>query len=175
MAEVRKGYFHLGFFQTFVVPIFLVFLLPGLSFAFFYHAQSTLNARLMDAIVQQVEADQSVTPEERQEAIEFYKQVPFSRLIREKEFSDMVDAQTRFNFFTFRWMMILSFLSIVCGILYFMFAGVSVVLSYNSQRIQHLVLAFGWPLLKNSARLPSYLAKCSRSVASVVASPWLTS
>jgi len=148
MAEVRKGYFHLGFFQTFVLPALLVFLLPTLSLFFFLHAENKFDAEVREDLVASVQSNPTFSEDDRQKAVKLFTEFPFSQLVDDENLREMITPEARFHYFTFRWMIILSFLSILFGILYFMAAGLSVVLSYNSQRIQHLVLAIGWPILK---------------------------
>ncbi|MCA9092558.1 MAG: M48 family metalloprotease [Planctomycetaceae bacterium] len=148
MAEVQKGFSHLGFTKTFILPALLIFLVPGLTLAFFLHAQNKFDTQFREEILNEIRADNTHTPEEREKVIKLFTEQPFSRLILNEDFAKLASPEGRFNYFTFRWMIRLSILSIVAGILVIGFAGLCVVLSFSSQWIQYLTLSISWQVLR---------------------------
>ncbi|HJQ81008.1 MAG TPA: M48 family metallopeptidase [Lacipirellulaceae bacterium] len=148
MSDAKRGFSSIGFAKTFVLPGLLVFLVPVASLLFFLHAQSRFNAQAREEILSEIRQDASLAPEEREQAIAYFTEHPFSELIQNDEFAADVDPQARFDYATFRWMIRLSALSIAVGISVFLLAGLCVLLSLWSQRVQYLSLSAGWQLLR---------------------------
>lgn len=148
MAAAPNDFSKSSFVKTFVLPALLVFLIPVLALAFFLHAQAKFDAMARQEILSQLRADSSLSAEEREQAIAFFTEVPFSRLVTNDEFAASVDAGARFDYATFRWMIRLSFLSIVGGIAVFVLAGVCAWFSMRSQTAQYLSLLVGWHVLR---------------------------
>ncbi len=148
MSDTQQDFSRLGFTKTFVLPAMLILLVPVISFLFFHHAQSRFDRDLRQSVLSQLRSDQDMSPEEREEAIAFYTQVPFSQLLLVEEFAANVDADLRWHYATFRWAIRLSALSILGSIAVFVLAGVCVVLSLRSQWTQYLSLSVGWHVLR---------------------------
>ena len=148
MSEAQQKFSSLGFAKTFVLPGLLVFLVPVLSLLFFLHAQSRFDAQAREEILSQIREDATLTPEDRERAIAHFTEHPFSELIQNDEFAANVDSKARFDYATFRWMIRLSALSIAAGIAVFLLAGLCVLLSLRSQRVQYLSLSAGWQVLR---------------------------
>ena len=148
MSTAREDFSKLGFAKSFVLPALLVFLLPAISLAVFSHARARYDAEMRESILRQIQSDPTMSVQERAEAIDFFRAVPFSRLLRNQEFAALVDSDVRFHFATFRWMILLSVISIVAGVLVFLLAAVCVLLSLRSQRAQYVGLSVGWHVLR---------------------------
>lgn len=148
MAEVRKGFTSLGFTKTFLLPALLVFLIPALTLWFFLHAQGKFDAEFREAMISKIQGDGELSPEQREKGLKFFQENRFSRLVRQAPFNEMVDGGARFQFATFRWMILLSAGSIAAGIGAFVIGGICVALSFISPRIQYWTLSLGWQVLK---------------------------
>jgi len=170
MSDNRNAFSKFGFVKTFILPALLIFLVPVLSLIFFIHAQRTFDNRIRESVLSQIRTDANLSAEERTKAIEFFTNVPFSQLIRDPQFAEMVDAGTRRDFATFRWMILLSLLSIVMGIGVFILAGICVLLSLRSALVQYLSLSAGWHVLRISGALQTVI----QGVLLVALSFWVT-
>lgn len=148
MSDPRRDFSKLGFVKTFVLPGVLVFLIPIITLFFFLHAQSRFDADAREEILAQIRADAGLSPEEREKAVAFINEHPFSELVRNEAFGAQVDPKARFDYATFRWMILLAVASIVAGIGVFALGGICVLLSRQSQRALHLSLSAGWQLLR---------------------------
>jgi hypothetical protein len=74
-------------------------------------------------------------------------------LIQDEEFASNLGETLRFDFATFRWMILLSAGSIVAGVFVFVLAGICVLLSMQSHRAQYLSLSIGWHVLRGFCAL----------------------
>ncbi len=170
MSASRQEFNKFGFARTFVLPALLVFLVPVVSLLFFYHAQQQFDAKARTAVLQQINADASMSAEDRAAAVAFFTATPFSTLIMNEKFAANLDATTRFNYATFRWMIRLSVLSIIGGITVFILAVICVLLSLRSQMMQYLSLLAGWHLLRLYAALQTIVV----GILVVALSFWVT-
>jgi len=159
-----------SFTKTFLLPALLVFLVPIVSLAFFSHAQATFDARMRDSILSQIRSDSKMSEIERRQAIAFFEATPISSLMDNEEFAATVNAETRFHYTTFRWMVRLSALSILSGVVVFLLAGLCVLLSLRSQLVQYLSLSVGWHVL----RIYGALQALVQGVLLVALSFWVT-
>jgi Zn-dependent protease with chaperone function len=148
MSDARRDFTRIGFAKTFLLPALLIFLVPVVSLAFFWHAQSLFNSRARESVLAQIRADANLSAEERADATAFFSENPFSELVKNKEFAANLDSTYRFYFATFRWMIRLSALSIVVGLAVFFLVGLCVLLSMRSQQAQYLSLSTGWHALR---------------------------
>src|SRR5688572_22128054 len=148
MSDAKRGFSSIGFAKTFVLPGLLVFMVPVASLLFFLHAQSRFDAQAREEILSEIRQDASLAPGEREQAIAYFTEHPFSELIQNDEFAADVDSRARFDYATFRWMIRLSALSIAVGISVFLLAGLCVLLSLWSQRVQYLSLSASWQVLR---------------------------
>lgn len=153
MNDEAESFSGFGFVKSLLLPALLIFLVPVIGLLFFRHAEGTFNDRARRTIINEIRADNSLSAEQRQEAIEFYTQVPFSKLIQNEEFARTVNKETRFYYATFRWAIRLSAWSIVSGIVVVLLAGVCVLLSLRSQTAQYFSLVTSWHVLRIYAAL----------------------
>src|SRR5262249_817776 len=115
MPATRPAWSSMGFAKTFVLPAFLIFLVPVVALSFFLHAQSTFGAQARESVLKQIGADPTLSPEKRAQAEKFFTTVPFSTMMANSQFAEKFDWNVRFNFATFRWMIWLSVLSILAS------------------------------------------------------------
>jgi Zn-dependent protease with chaperone function len=137
-----------GFLKTFVVPALLIFLVPILSFLFFTHAQRRFDNEAREAILESIRSDKTLTDEQRAKATAFFTANPVSQLLLHEQFAALGTPESRFYYATFRWMILLSALSVLAGIGVFLLVGVCVLFSLGSQLAQYLSLSAGWHVLR---------------------------
>jgi Zn-dependent protease with chaperone function len=159
-----------SFLTTFVFPALLIFLVPVLSFFFFWHAQSRFDSRLRESILSQIRADPQLSAEQRDQMIAFFTEVPVSRLMANEQFAAMFPGETRFYYATFRWMIWLSAASVLLSVAVFLGTGLCVVLSLTSPFVQYLSLYAGWHLL----RIYGALQTLVQGILLVALSFWVT-
>ncbi len=135
-------------FKNFLLPSLWIFLVPILSLAFFWHAQTRMDERFREGLLNSINKDVNLDEEQRANARELFNKVPGSKLARVPEFADMFTAEARQTYMQFRWLIRISFWSIVVSILTFLGVGLCVLLSLRSQRIQYYSLLWSWYLLR---------------------------
>lgn len=170
MSQPQQDFTKIGFVKTFVLPALLVFLVPVIGCVFFLHAQERFDANARESVLQQIKSDPKLSEQDRTKAIAFFNNVPFSQLIRDKEFAANVDPTMLFHYATFRWMIRLSVLSVVGGVGVFLLAGICVLVSLRSQLAQFLSLSVGWQVL----RIYGALQTIVMGVLLVALSFWMT-
>lgn len=148
MGSSPRAFSKSGFAKTFVLPGLLIFLVPVISLFFFRHAERTFDANMRASVVRGVQEDKSLSLAERERAVAFFNEHPFSELITSEELGANFDKTTRFHFATFRWLFWLSAIAIGSGVAVFGLAGMCVWLSRGSQRAQYLSLSAGWQVLR---------------------------
>src|SRR6185437_1704231 len=125
-ANVQPPKFR--FFRTLVLPALLVFFVPVISFFFFRHAQARFDAQIRDSLLAQIRSDPRIAPDQRERAIAFFTEVPFSQLLSDERVAALLPDDTRFHYATFRWMILISTVSIGSGIAVFLLAGICMAL-----------------------------------------------
>jgi Zn-dependent protease with chaperone function len=170
MPATAPGWSRIGFAKTYVLPGFLIFLVPVVALCFFLHVEHSYDTEARDAILKQLRADASLSPEKRAKAEETIGAVRFSDLMTNSQFAEKFDGTVRLNFATFRWMIRLSVLSILASVAVFALAGLCVLLSLRSQRSQYLSLAIGWQVLRIFAALQTAV----QGILLVALSYWMT-
>ena len=160
----------LHFVRTFIFPALFVFLVPVLSYFFFRHAQSHFDNQFRESVLNQIRADQRLTAEQRTRGEEFFTEVPLSRMLAEGNPPFEIPPDTRFYYETFRWMIVVSAVSILAGVGVFLVGGVCVALSLHSQYVQYLSLSVGWHVLKIFGALQT----AAQGVLLVALSFWVT-
>ncbi len=148
MSDARQDFSRSGLVKAFVLPATLVFLVPVVSLLFFRHAQARFNAEALASIGAELDADDSVTPEQRARVIQRFTEHPYSEAIQHEPFASEADATVRFHYATFRWMIRLAVASIAASVAVFALAALGLALSRRSQRAQYLTLAAGWQVLR---------------------------
>src|SRR5262249_34905591 len=144
----QPAWSKMGFARTFILPGFLIFLVPVVALCFFLHAESRFNTEARESVLKQIREDSALSPAEREKAQQFFTAVRFSDLMKNSKFAEQFDGMVRFHFTTFRWMIRLSVLSIVASVSVFALAGLCVLLSLRSQQSQYLTLSIGWRVLQ---------------------------
>jgi Zn-dependent protease with chaperone function len=148
MSEQPKQFSKSNFANTFILPVLLAFLIPAIGLAFFLHAEERYNSEARKALVDGVLKDAAMIPAERNQAIAFFNEHPFSELVQNEEVAKDLEFWTRFDYFAFRWLIRLSAVSIVASVGVFVFMAVCVVFSLQSQNAQYLSLSVGWQVLR---------------------------
>lgn len=170
MSAEQPGWSSMGFAKTFVLPGFLIFLVPVAGLCFFLHAQSRYDADVREAVLEEIRQDQTLSAEERQARLDFFASNRFSDLMKHDEFAAQFDGGLRFDFATFRWMIRLSALSILASVVVFALAGMCVLASLPSQRSQYLSLSVGWQVLRIYAAFQTLV----QGIVVVALSYWVT-
>jgi Zn-dependent protease with chaperone function len=160
----------MGFAKTFVLPGFLIFLVPVLAFCFFLHVEHSFDAEARESVLKQIHTDPNLSAEKRASTERFFTSVRFSDLMTNSRFANQFDRTVQFNFATFRWMIRLSVLSILASVAVFALAGLCVLLSLRSQRSQYLSLSIGWQVLRIFAALQTVV----QGILIVALSYWVT-
>lgn len=142
-----------NFFKTYAIPALLLFVIPLFSLWFFRHVQTSFDNQARASFEQSIQRDTSLNDERRTAALEFFRKTPLSRVLasNDPQFNDLragVPATLRFYHATFRWMILLSVISILSGVVVFAVAGVSVLCSLRSQLAQYYSLSAGWHVLR---------------------------
>ncbi|MEM8947407.1 MAG: M48 family metallopeptidase [Planctomycetota bacterium] len=148
MTKEQEDFSKAGFVQSVVLPALLLFLIPTAGLLFFRHARSSFDDDARRVMLKQVTDDQEMTDEDRAQSREVIDSVPFSAMLRNPEFAQTVDAGLRRDYATFRWMIWLSWWSILSGVGVLLLAGVCVAFSLRSQQAQYLSLSVGWHVLR---------------------------
>ena len=82
MRATQPGWSSLGFAKTFVLPGFLIFLVPIVALCFFLHAEHSFDAEAREAVLKQIRADPNIVPgTARKGAGSFLQSVRFSDLM----------------------------------------------------------------------------------------------
>jgi Zn-dependent protease with chaperone function len=170
MRADKPGWSRMGFVKTFVLPAFLIFLVPVVALCFFLHAERSFDADAQESILKQIREDPSLSAEKRAKAVEFFTSVRFSKLVANSQFAENLDSTVRLHYATFRWMIRLSVLSILASVAVFALAGLCVLLSLRSQRSQYLSLSIGWQVL----RIYGALQTVVQGILLVALSYWVT-
>jgi hypothetical protein len=153
MSTQAAGFSRSGFVKSYFIPVFWVFLIPIVSLGVFSHIQAGFDRDLPARVVTAIERDRSLTDEQRAASIAYFRQVPLSTRFASPdpqfaEMSKVFSSRTHFAYFTFRWIIRLSLISIISSIVVFVIAAVSVLCSLKSQLFQYYSLANGWHLLR---------------------------
>src|SRR5262245_18318304 len=153
MSAQATGFTRAGFVRSYVIPALWVFLIPVLSFLFFRHVQTGFDRDVADKVTTAITRDRSLTDVQRAEHIAYYRGVPLSTRFastdpRFAEMSTIFTWRTTFVYFTFRWIIRLSRISIVSTVVISGLLALSVLCSLRSQLVQYYSLASGWHLLR---------------------------
>ena len=170
MNESSQHFSKFGFVKTIVVPALLIFLIPGASLAFFLHAQASVDAEMRKSMVSRIREDAKLSDQERTEAIQFFTDTPFSTLVTKDELASQIDGDLAFDYATFRWMIRLSALSIVSGVVVLLLGGAGVLLSRRSPMALYTSLSASW----NFLRIYAALQTLAQGTLLVALSYWVT-
>lgn len=172
---MRNEIEELGILRGYVYPSLVLFVVPLFSLAFFNSAQRKFDRELLASIEQAITDMPDATAAEREAARIFYRTHPVSELLASDapEFAEargQFDADTRFYYATFRWMIRIALLCVGSGVLVYVGCGVSVLWSLRSPRAQYYSLAAGWNVL----RIFSTLQVVAQAILLVGLSFWVT-
>jgi Zn-dependent protease with chaperone function len=148
MENSREGYSQLSLFRKYVPAALLIFLVPALSLAFFWRAQSQYNTEAREELLKEVQNDAQIPAEGREELLHVFSEVPLSTLVQDPEFAKSVDETVLWEMRAFRWLILMSLGCLVGGVLVVALVGFFVVLSLRSPRAQVLGLSLGWQVMK---------------------------
>ena len=107
-----------------------------------------MDARFREGLLASINKDAALDEEQRANARELFNKVPGSKLARVPEFADMFTVEARQTYMQFRWLIRISFWSIVVSVLTFLGVGLCVLMSLKSQRIQYYSLLWSWYVLR---------------------------
>src|SRR6478672_7122807 len=124
MGTQAVGLSRSGFVKSYVMPALWVFLIPVCSLGVFRHIQAGFDRDLAADVVSSIQRDRSLTGEEQTASIVYIREVPLSTRFASPdpqfaELSKAFSSRTHFAYFTFRWMIRLSLVSIISSIVVF--------------------------------------------------------
>ncbi len=170
MNESAQRFTKLGFTKTIVLPALLIFLIPGISLAFFLYAEARYDAEARQSILAMIQDDSSLDPQARAEAIQYFTDNPISTLITQDKFALRTDTDLVFYYAFFRWMIRISAVSIVGGVAVLLLGGVCVAISFASPAAQYFSLLTVWNVL----RLYAAVQTIAQGAMLVALSFWIT-
>ncbi len=142
----------IGFVKSYLVPVLIIFLIPGFSLWFFNHVEKSFDRDIRESLISQIKTEPDMTQEERESAMKFYERVPVSRIMAsnkpEAKHLQEQFKSVRTRYAIFRWMKRTSLICLLTGIVAFMAAGVGVLFSSRSQKAQYWSLRIGWNVLR---------------------------
>lgn len=147
-----RTFSKVGFVKSYVLPVLIIFLIPGFGLWFFDHVEGHYDREIGASLVAQVKADTKMTEENRKEAIEFYERVTVSRILAsnhpEAKQMQAGFAPVKTRYAVFRWMKRISLVCLLTGIGAFVLVGLGVLFSFRSQQAQYWSLRMGWTVLR---------------------------
>lgn len=138
----------LNLFKGVILPALLVFLVPAIALGVFWAAQAKYDSDAYAFVAEQVQADTALSPDEKAAYLAFWQEHPFSEQIRDPAVAADVDSTMVSHYAIFRWMIWLSAGSLISGVLVFGLAGLSVLVSRQSQTVQYYSLSAAWHTLR---------------------------
>lgn len=143
------------FLKEHVLPLFLIFLIPGFSFWFFDHAERRFDEEIRKEVIAQVRADSRISQEEKAEVIAFYEQARVSKIMASNR-PEAKELQATFEpsklrYAVFRWSKRIALTCLGSAVFTFFFVGLGALYSLRSQAAQYRALRIGWPVLRGVA------------------------
>lgn len=144
-----------GFFRSHILPVLLIFLIPGFSTWFFKYAENDFDEKFIASIEREVKQAKNIPAEQKPMILEFHRKVPPSKIMASDE-PALVQMQPMFEdaktpYLTFRWMKRIAWFCLAAVGVTFVVVGLSVAFSMRSQSAQYKSLRIGWPMLQISA------------------------
>lgn len=172
--KTKSAFSKVGFLKSYVLPGLIIFLIPGFGFWFFNHVEHYFDNDIRESLVAQIKADQTLTETGRQEAIAFYERVPVSKILASNK-PGIEEIQAHFapvkmRYAVFRWMKRAGLICLLTGAGAFVAVGISVLVSFRSQRAQYWSLRVGWNVL----RLLALIQVIGQGALVVALSFWVT-
>jgi Zn-dependent protease with chaperone function len=170
LSEVAVGYRGRGFIRTYVFPALFLFALPALGFWFFGHAERTYDERYREAVLAQLDADETLEAEARAEARSFYASVPAS-VICDSDQPEMTEGmEVCSHYRQFSWGRAAAFVSLSLGVASVLLAIACAGLSFLSRGAQYVSFLVGW----NAFRVASSAQVLLQGAIAVGLSYWMT-
>lgn len=142
-----------GFFKSYILPLFIILLIPVLGWVFYAYAERTFDNQARQSMIASIESDSEMTAEDKAQALEVAKQLPLSRIMASfnpalREMQDSIDSSVRRDYFMFRWLRRTAMLCIFIAVLATIAVGTTVALSLISQPVQYWCLRISWYILR---------------------------
>src|SRR4051812_27742544 len=96
------------FFKTHILPVLLIFLIPGFSAWFFSFAETKLDREVLEVVETDIRDKSQLPAAEKARVAEFYHRVPVSRIMASSQPDllklQQVFAPTKTRYAIYRWM-----------------------------------------------------------------------
>src|SRR5688572_12445674 len=104
----KPSFLKVGFLKSYLLPVLIMFLIPGFGLWFFNHVEAHYDGEIRESLISQIKADQTMSAEERERAIKFYKRASVSSILASnkpgaKEIQEHF-SPVRTRYAIFRWM-----------------------------------------------------------------------
>jgi Zn-dependent protease with chaperone function len=174
MAAAKNDFSQTGFIKSYVLPLLVIFLIPGFSLWFFNHVEAYYDRQIRESALTQIRNDNELTAEKRQKALQFFESVPLSKLLasNDPEVKKMQDSfsDLQFRYATFRWMKRTALLCLGTALVALIAAGIGLRFSTRSQNALYWNLRVGWNIL----RVFAVVQVVGQGVLAVALSFWIT-
>ena len=105
---------------TYLLPVLIMFLIPGFGLWFFNHVESHYDHDIRESLLSRIRSDPKLSGDERRQTIQFYERVRVSRILA----SDKPEAAklqatfepVRLRFAVFRWMKRIAAICLLTGV-----------------------------------------------------------
>lgn len=157
MKQGEAQFSKIGFAGRYVLPLFMIFLIPAISLVFFTHVESSYDAKVLAAVERGIHENTNSTEAEKARVIEKMRATPISQVMASRRpetkpvrewFQSHLTASAARDYFMFRWIIRIAKFCIVTGILGLAIAAISVLVSLRSQVAQYWSLLTGWHVLR---------------------------
>jgi len=148
----KSEFSKVGFLKSYLLPVLIMFAIPGFGLWFFDHVEKYYDHEIRESLISRIKADLNATETERQDAIKFYERVPVSKILASNK-PEVAEVQAHFEsvktrYATFRWMKRTGLICLLTAVGAFVAVGISVLVSFRSQRAQYWSLRVGWNVLR---------------------------
>jgi Zn-dependent protease with chaperone function len=163
-----------SFFQEHILPVLLIFIIPASSVCFFGYAEREMDEKVYQQLSDKIRADVSIPFAERQRLLDFYKQVPASRIMAshkpDEEKLQATFEPVKLDFAVFRWMKRIGWICLATSFGTLLIVGLSVLFSRRSYAALYWALRTGWLVL----RLSAAVQVIGQAILLVALSYWVT-
>lgn len=148
----KAAFSKVGFLKSYLLPILIMFLIPGFGLWFFNHVEVYYDQEIRESLISQIKLDRKMSDEQRQAATEFYERVTVSKILASNK-PGIEEIQAHFEsvrtrYAIFRWMKRIGLICLLTGAGAFVAVGIGVLFSFRSQRAQYWSLRLGWNILR---------------------------
>ena len=169
-----NNFTKVSFVKSYIIPLFLIFLIPAFSLWFFEHATSSYDEEVLTQVYQSIDHATDITAQEKTLEKNFYKAMPVSKILASSstEMKGLRDnfSQLSNDYSQFRWGIFISQICIYSSLASLIAVLICVALSFKSQQVQYLSLSIGWHLLKTV----SIIQVIGQAILAVGLSYWIT-